>query len=133
MSKKTLAHFSPALIIFCSMILTILIGTVLLALPFARTQSISLINLLFTATSATCVTGLFTVSLAGFSSFGKAIIMILVQIGGLGLITLTIFLMSLFVEFGFAMQLMAGQLLQLESHKKIKQLIMFIIGLTLTL
>jgi trk system potassium uptake protein TrkH len=59
--------------------------------------------------------------------------MILIQIGGLGLITMTIFLMSLFVNFGFATQLMAGQLMQLESWQKIKNLILFIIGLTLSI
>jgi trk system potassium uptake protein TrkH len=58
--------------------------------------------------------------------------MILIQIGGLGLITLTLFLMSLVVDFGFATQLMAGQLLQLESWQKIKKLILFIISLTIT-
>lgn len=131
MSNKILAHFSPALIIVNSIILTILAGTALLTLPAARTHDIPLLDLLFTATSATCVTGLLTIPLSSFTFFGQIVIMILIQIGGLGLITLTVFLMSLFVDFGFATQLMAGQLMQLESWQKIKKLLIFIISLTL--
>ena len=131
MSSRVLARFSPALIIINSAMLTIIVGTMLLALPAARNQTISFLDLLFTATSATCVTGLLTIPLNSFTLFGQTIIMILIQIGGLGLITLTIFLMSLFVDFGFATQLMAGQLMQLESWQNIKKLILFIIRLTL--
>jgi trk system potassium uptake protein TrkH len=130
MGIKTLAHFSPGRIIFYSIFLTIIVGTAALALPFATVQPISLFDLFFTATSATCVTGLFTVPLDQFTHFGHTIILILMQIGGLGLITLTIFLMSLFVNFGFATQLMAVKLLDLESWKNIRSLIIFIITLT---
>lgn len=131
MSSRILARFSPALIIVNSAILTIIVGTMLLALPAAQNQTISFLDLLFTATSATCVTGLLTIPLNSFTLFGQTVIMILIQIGGLGLITLTMFLMSLFVDFGFATQLMAGQLMQLESWQNIKKLILFIIRLTL--
>lgn len=70
----------------------IVIGTILLALPFAASNGkpTDLIDALFTATTATCVTGLTTVNtLAHWSWFGKLVIMVLVQFGGLGIITFT--------------------------------------------
>ncbi len=127
---KQLVHFSPGRIIIYSVFLTISLGTLALALPMARTKPIALIDLIFTATSSACVTGFYTIPLQDFTSFGHIVLMILMQIGGIGLITLTIFLLSFFVEFGFAHQVMAGQLLELESWKNVKKLIIFIIGST---
>ncbi|MDE5910713.1 MAG: hypothetical protein K2H24_00100, partial [Clostridia bacterium] len=60
----------------------ILVGTLLLLLPFStkKDTSISFIDALFTATSATCVTGLSVVPTAGtFSAFGQVVILILIQ------------------------------------------------------
>lgn len=131
MGIRKLAHFSPGRFIFASIFIAISLGTLLLSLPSAQARPIKLFDLIFTATSATCVTGLFTVPLDHFTQFGHAIILLLIQIGGLGLITLTIFLMSLFINLGFATQVMAGKMLDLESWKNIKQFILFIIGLTL--
>jgi len=133
MSAKTLAKFSPGRIILLSVIGTIIAGTLLLALPISRTQEIPLADLFFTATSATCVTGLMTIPLDHFTTFGQMIILVLLQIGGLGLITLTLFLFSLFVDLGLATQFMAVQLLEIESWKNIRRFIFFIIGLTLSI
>lgn len=87
----------PARIIVSSFLLVILLGTLLLALPFATQarQSAGLLKALFTATSATCVTGLVVVDTAThWSSFGKGVILSLIQIGGLGLVTITSFFYS---------------------------------------
>lgn len=66
---------------------TILIGGVLLYLPICNTEPIRFIDALFTSTSAVCVTGLVTVVPAvQFTLLGKAILLILIQIGGLGVI-----------------------------------------------
>lgn len=77
---------------------TVLLGTLLLSLPVATTnnQPLPLLSALFTATSATCVTGLMVVD-AGteLSLFGQTILLILIQVGGLGIITFGTFLMSL--------------------------------------
>ena len=70
-------------------------------------------------------------SISNFTPFGHTMLLILIQIGGLGLITLTLFLMSFFIRFGFATQLMAGQLLDLESWKNIKTILFFIVLITL--
>lgn len=69
----------------------ILIGTILLNLPIATKsgESIGFINALFTSASAVCVTGLVVVNTAEFwSLFGKTVILILIQIGGLGVMTM---------------------------------------------
>ncbi len=69
---------------------TILTGSLLLSLPISSADgnSVSYIDALFTATSATCVTGLVTVTTASaWSTFGHAVILVLIQIGGLGVIT----------------------------------------------
>ncbi len=131
MSIKTVADFSPGRTILLSLCITILIGTALLALPIARISWIHPLDLFFTATSVTCVCGLFTVPLDQFTPFGHGVILALIQIGGLGLITMTLFLMSLFVNLGMATQFMAGRLLELESTTKLKKLLIFIITLTL--
>ena len=74
----------------------ILSGSVLLSLPISSSDGkpVPYIDALFTATTATCVTGLVTVSTAySWSAFGQAVILILIQVGGLGIITV----MSLFL------------------------------------
>ncbi len=81
----------PAQMVLFSFCGVILFGTFLLMLPVASKSgnSISFIDGLFTATSATCVTGLSTLSLQeDFSLFGQIVILILIQIGGLSIMTL---------------------------------------------
>ncbi|MBC8527708.1 MAG: hypothetical protein H8D22_12805 [Candidatus Cloacimonetes bacterium] len=89
----------PAKVILISFAFTILIGTTFLSLPIASAtgESIGLLKAGFTATSATCVTGL-TVLDTGtdFSHFGKIIILLLLQIGGLGIMTFSTILIMLF-------------------------------------
>src|SRR4029077_5462319 len=123
--------FSPSRILLLSVLGVITLGAALLALPFAQTTSHNLLDLFFTATSATCVTGLLTIPLQEFTLFGKTIIMILMQIGGLGLITMTVFLISLFFKVGIKTHLMAGQLLELDNWKNSRQMIKFIIGVSI--
>lgn len=130
-SSSRLAHFSAGRVILFALFCTIAVGTLLLALPIARYAPMSWVDLIFTSTSVTCVTGIFTVPIEQFTFFGHCVILALMQIGGLGVITLTLFLLSLFINLGLATQLMAGRLLELESWKNIKQLLMFIILITL--
>lgn len=78
-------------------LVTIAVGTVLLYLPVSSAgPSISLIDSFFTATSATCVTGLIVLDTGSdFSRFGQIVIMLLIQIGGLGIMTFaTVILLS---------------------------------------
>lgn len=94
----------PALIFILSFILVILVGTVLLMLPNATVGGITLIDALFTSTSAVCVTGLIVVDTATvFTGMGKTIIMLLIQIGGLGMMTFTSFF-GFFFKGGHSLQ-----------------------------
>lgn len=83
----------PARVSFAAYVVTILVGGVLLTLPVARQADrppISLVDGLFTATSACCVTGLTVRSTVGdFSAFGQGVILALIQLGGLGIMTIT--------------------------------------------
>lgn len=128
-----MAEFSPGRLILLLLFSTITVGTLLLALPIARINPISLLDLFFTATSVTCVSGLFTVPLDQFTFVGHCIIALLMQIGGLGLITLTLFFIYLIMDVGMSTNLMASQLLEIESWKKIKQILLFIMLTTICL
>jgi len=65
-------------------------GTVLLALPWSTTQGISFVDALFVATSCVTVTGLATVDIPNtFTHFGQVVMMVLIQLGGLGIMTVT--------------------------------------------
>lgn len=91
MIKKSDFKFTTTHIIMLSFVLTILAGTILLALPLSSStgEAIPLEDAFFTATTATCVTGLVTVPVVStFSLFGQIVILLLIQIGGLGLITI---------------------------------------------
>lgn len=73
-----------------SFLAAILIGSGLLALPVASAsgEAVAYIDALFTATTSTCVTGLVTLpTVTTWSGFGQAVILLLIQIGGLGVIT----------------------------------------------
>ena len=98
MIKKRKFTLSTTQIILLSFLVTILIGSVLLALPIssASSKSVPYLDALFTATTATCVTGLVTLpTVSTWSLFGQIIILLLIQIGGLGIITIMSGLMLL--------------------------------------
>jgi trk system potassium uptake protein len=87
-SKKRL---SPTRIVSLSFVVAILIGGFVLSLPISHAagRQVTLLDAIFTATSALCVTGLAVVDTGtDFSRFGHVVIMLLVQIGGFGVITL---------------------------------------------
>lgn len=78
----------PGLLFVGSFAFLILTGSFLLKLPIATYSGISEVNALFTATSAVCVTGLIVVDTATyFTPFGQLIILLLIQVGGLGIMT----------------------------------------------
>ncbi len=87
-----LGKINPALLFIISFIFLIITGTGLLLLPNATTNGISLIDALFTSTSAVCVTGLASVDTQfAFTALGKGVILMLIQLGGLGVMTFTSF------------------------------------------
>ncbi len=90
MKKRKKTALSTTQIILLSFLIVILLGSALLALPFSTQsgEAVSYIDALFTATTATCVTGLVTLpTVSTWSVFGQIVILVLIQIGGLGTIT----------------------------------------------
>lgn len=90
MNKKSKFTISTTHLILLSFLVTVLLGAVLLMLPIssATGQKTPFVDALFTATTATCVTGLVVVPTAtAWSVFGHIVILILIQLGGLGVIT----------------------------------------------
>lgn len=84
--KRTVLN--PAQLFVLSFLVIILMGAFLLILPNATYEGISFLDALFTSTSAVCVTGLAVVDTGThFTKFGQTIIMILIQVGGLGILT----------------------------------------------
>ncbi len=103
---------SPSRIIIGSFVLAILFGTFLLMLPIATVdgKGLSFVDALFTATSATCVTGLVVVDTGSFlTHFGQLVVLFLIQAGGLGIMTLSAFFA---VAFGVRMSLRGKLILQ---------------------
>lgn len=94
----------PAVVFIMSFLLVIAIGTGMLMLPNATTNGISLVDALFTSTSAVCVTGLIVLDTSkDFTFMGQFIIMILFQVGGLGMMTFTSFF-GFFFKGGYSLQ-----------------------------
>ena len=85
-------------IIMLSFLAVIFLGSLLLSLPISSAdgEAVPYLDALFTATTATCVTGLVTLSTASaWSIFGQAVILVLIQVGGLGVVTIMSALMIL--------------------------------------
>ena len=98
MVRKKKLKLSTTQIILLSFLVTILIGSGLLALPIssASGKAVPYLDALFTATTSTCVTGLVTIpTVSTWSVFGQIVILLLIQIGGLGIITIMSGLMLL--------------------------------------
>ena len=91
-------NFNSTRLVALSFGAVILLGTLLLLLPVSSADgsSCGLLTALFTATSATCVTGLILVdTLTGWSLFGQVVILLMIQLGGLGFMTIiTLFLLA---------------------------------------
>jgi len=82
------AVLNPAQLFIASFLGIIFLGTFLLMLPNATYTEISFLDALFTSTSAVCVTGLIVVDTGSFfTQFGQTIILILIQVGGIGILT----------------------------------------------
>ncbi len=98
MVRKKKLTLSTTQIILLSFLVTILLGSILLALPVssANGQAVPYLDALFTATTSTCVTGLVTLpTVSTWSVFGHIVILLLIQVGGLGVVTIMSGLMLL--------------------------------------
>lgn len=112
-------HLTTTQIITLSFLFVILIGTLLLTTPLASANgtAASFADAMFTATSCVCVTGLVTVTTAShWSLFGHIIILLLIQIGGLGVVAIaTIFTMLLGKKLSLSSLMLLGDAFNLET------------------
>ncbi|MBK6732163.1 MAG: ATPase [Bacteroidetes bacterium] len=123
---------NPAAIFIFSFAIVILIGAGLLMLPKATYTSMTITDALFTSTSAVCVTGLIVVDTAHrFTPMGQNILAILIQIGGLGILTFTSFFgMYLRTSISYQDQLLLGSMNNEAQLSNIFKTVVRIIVLT---
>lgn len=128
---------NPTRMIVFSFLLVVLAGSILLVMPFSTYSGhhLDYFEALFTAVSATCVTGLIVTDTAStFTLFGKLVLICLIQIGGLGLVTITSFIFS----FTRKKHDLRSRMIQLEtsgsfSFKEAPTLLKYIFGITFTI
>ncbi|RKD20920.1 trk system potassium uptake protein TrkH [Caminicella sporogenes DSM 14501] len=127
----------PTQILVLGFAILILIGALLLNLPIASQngQSIGFINALFTATSAVCVTGLVVVdTLTYWTTFGQVVIILLIQIGGLGFMTMgTLFALLLGKKITLRERLVMQEALNQFSFSGVVRLAKYILIMTFTI
>ncbi len=132
--KKILKKMSPAQIIMSAFFLLIVIGSIILSLPVSSVdgEAVPYIDALFTSTTSTCVTGLVTLpTVTTWSVFGQVVILILIQIGGIGVITAVTGLMLLFnKKFGIDDGVLIGESFNLNSLEGIEILVKRILKYT---
>ncbi len=126
---------NPSLILASSFLVFIFLGAGLLMLPRSTYHGISFIDALFTATSATCVTGLVTLDVPStFTLHGQIIIILLIQIGGLGVMTLTSFFAMFFMgNTSLYNQLVVGDMISSNSLNSLLSTLLYILGFTLAI
>jgi len=127
----------PERILIGTFLVLILLGTVLLSLPFARTDGHSHpFDAIFTATSAVCVTGLIVCDTAtDFTRFGQVVILILIQLGGLGIMTAASLVLQVArIKLSMSSQATLGDMyFHKETATQYRQSVKWIVLLTLTI
>ncbi len=126
----------PVQIVVLSFVAIITLGTFLLLLPQSRKPDIdlSITNALFTAASATCVTGLTVVNISNtFTLLGQLVILALIQIGGLGLMTMVGFFSIILKNMSLNESLVIRDALNYETLDKIAHMLVSILLITFTI
>jgi trk system potassium uptake protein TrkH len=134
--KKAAQRAAPSAvqIICASFVLVIAAGTLLLTLPISsRTGRLPLVDAMFTATSATCVTGLVVRDTwSQFSPFGQAVLLLLIQVGGLGLVTLTsFFALAMRRRMGFRDLRLLGESVSADGFSQATGVLKIVVSLAL--
>lgn len=127
-------YFNPTILFVISFLGLILLGTVLLMLPRTTLLApLSFVDALFMATSAVCITGLSVTDIStNFSVFGQSVMMLLMQVGGLGIMTFTGFFGYFFSGgFSYKNQLLFGEILGENKLNSVISTLLTIIYITL--
>jgi len=130
--KWLFISLNPSRILMISYVIVIIAGVLMLKLPKATYSGISWIDAFFTSTSAVCITGLSTLNISrAFTFEGQVIIMLLIQLGGLGIITLTSFI-ALFIQKGFRLrdQVIVQEILDNENLSSLASILKAIVSIT---
>jgi Trk-type K+ transport system membrane component len=133
-ARFTARTFHPGMLLMGSFLAIIAGGTLLLRMPRCTVngESCSWLDAAFTSTSAVCVTGLAVQNTATyFSPTGQTVILLLIQIGGLGIMTLAFFAaVVLFEGISLHDRLLLGRMLQENRLARVGQTLAFIVGMT---
>lgn len=125
---------NPALLLATAFLLIIFVGTLLLLVPRSTLEHVhlSIVDALFVATSAVCVTGLSPVDLATtFTTEGQLVIMLLIQIGGLGVMTITSFFALFFMgNTGLLNQFALRDMVSSDTFSSLVSMLLYILGFT---
>lgn len=133
--KRPPRKMSPYMVLILSFLGVILLGSVLLSLPIATYEGIHLsyLDALFLSTSASCVTGLSTVPSINdtFTIFGKVVFVVLMEIGGVSIVTLASFLLVVFgKKMGISSRIFLTNALNQNSQKGIINLLKQIVKIS---
>jgi trk system potassium uptake protein len=132
--RLTARAFHPGLVLILSFLAIIVAGTLLLKMPRCTVSGISCswLDAAFTSTSAVCVTGLAVQNTATyFSPTGQMVILLLIQVGGLGIMTLAFFAaVVLFEGISLHDRLLLGRMLQENRLARVGQTLAFIVAVT---
>ena len=134
-SERGRRRVSPAQVLVLSFTGLIASGTLLLLLPAATRAPISFVDAIFTATSAVCVTGLTVIDTAtGFTTFGQVVILVLVQLGGLGYMAITtVGVLALGRQLSLSDRLTLQHALDIDSLSGLARFVLTVLKLTLAL
>lgn len=127
-------RLNTAQVVALSFIGVILLGTILLTFPTATKDGIgaNFIDAIFTATSATCVTGLIVQDTPNyFSTFGQMVILVLIQLGGLGIMTYSAFLALVFGRFTLGRRRIVQEMM--DEERNVLSMIFYIFKMTFLL
>ena len=132
---KLIKKIKPSRIIVLGFLMVILLGTILLMLPISINEgkNVSFIDALFTSTSAVCVTGLIAIDTADtFTIFGRTVVALLIQIGGLGVTSVGVgFIMLMKRKIGIKERTLIKESMNLNSLKGVVKLVKSILLMTL--
>lgn len=126
-------YYNPTILFVGSFAVVGLIGAFLLMLPNATTNGIDFTDALFTSTSAVCVTGLTVLDTgADFTFMGKTVILVLIQLGGIGMLTFTSFFAFFFKQSSsFREGMNVGSFVDSEGLQNVMRLAMRVVVFTL--
>ena len=137
--EKLREYLSPIDKVLISFVLLILAGACILCLPVCTTGGISFIDALFTSTSAVCVTGLTVLDTAkDFTFVGQVVILMLIQLGGLGIMTFSVALLSLMggnvsIKWRFTLQNMYSDVSKLPIRNILGRIIIYTFTIEITI